>query len=269
MIPKPDQEAASALVAETEWRTMAELVEAYKSLQNEVGALRRDRNDVADAALQLARVICAKKSLLGLSDATNAELDALLASLEVEVAAMKKVPLAGTLTKSGLRRLMQHNRWDIIGAYFNFAPKFLTLPSNKPVFDWTSCPTAMTALLQQTTRREEIREKERIRRSQARPKRQLFYEQQNGECYYCGEPTEIADWTLDHKMPVSRGGKHRGNVVGCCQNCNKAKGNMTVAEFLATDFLTDSRRAILGANGAPAVSFQAAKQRHNERLRGA
>lgn len=184
------------------------------------------------------------------------------------VAASWKVPAPGTLTKSGLRRFIQHNRWDIIGAYFNFAPKFLQLPSRKPIFDWSSCPDAMADLLRTNTPKEMIREVERVRRgTTTNPHRLKTHEQQSGECYYCGEPTEMSDWTLDHKIPISSGGKHRNNRVGCCYNCNKAKGNMTVDEFLATDFLTDARRAVLGFAGAPAVSFQTAKQRHHERLR--
>lgn len=44
MIPKSAQQAAETAVAETEWHTLPELLEAYKSLQNELETLRKDRD---------------------------------------------------------------------------------------------------------------------------------------------------------------------------------------------------------------------------------
>lgn len=54
---------------------------------------------------------------------------------------------------------------------------------------------------------------------------------QNGLCAYCGcEMTREGDYqaldycTIDHVVPLSRGGKHdHGNMVLCCRSCNSKK----------------------------------------------
>ncbi|MDP3940643.1 MAG: HNH endonuclease [Deltaproteobacteria bacterium] len=40
--------------------------------------------------------------------------------------------------------------------------------------------------------------------------------------------------TRDHKWPLSRGGRHHGNIVLACGSCNQKKGDMTASEFIAT-----------------------------------
>lgn len=45
-------------------------------------------------------------------------------------------------------------------------------------------------------------------------------------CAYCGIEAEGEDVTLDHVIPVSRGGTDRmSNMVLCCAKCNTKKGN--------------------------------------------
>ena len=45
-----------------------------------------------------------------------------------------------------------------------------------------------------------------------------------GVCHYCGRPASPKDLTMDHVVPISRGGKStKGNVVPCCKECNTAK----------------------------------------------
>ena len=45
-------------------------------------------------------------------------------------------------------------------------------------------------------------------------------------CQYCGKQFPPAQLTLDHVIPVSRGGKTQwDNVVTACKKCNLAKGN--------------------------------------------
>lgn len=40
------------------------------------------------------------------------------------------------------------------------------------------------------------------------------------------------DFTIDHKLPRSRGGKDNpSNTVPCCLRCNNLKGDLTDAEF--------------------------------------
>ena len=52
-------------------------------------------------------------------------------------------------------------------------------------------------------------------------------------CYYCEQEFEPAVLTMDHKTPISRGGKTtKGNVVVCCKTCNSEKKYLTPAEMI-------------------------------------
>ena len=52
-----------------------------------------------------------------------------------------------------------------------------------------------------------------------------------GVCHYCGRKFPPEALTMDHVVPVARGGRStRGNVVPCCRACNAAKGVATPAE---------------------------------------
>jgi len=45
-----------------------------------------------------------------------------------------------------------------------------------------------------------------------------------GRCHYCGGTFRPSELTMDHVIPVARGGKSdRHNVVPCCKACNNAK----------------------------------------------
>jgi 5-methylcytosine-specific restriction endonuclease McrA len=53
-----------------------------------------------------------------------------------------------------------------------------------------------------------------------------------GVCNYCGRPTPPKELTMDHIVPVSRGGKStRGNVAPCCKECNTAKKQLLPMEW--------------------------------------
>lgn len=48
-------------------------------------------------------------------------------------------------------------------------------------------------------------------------------------CFYCGE---AKNQTLDHVIPVSRGGAHSiGNLVTACKSCNSSKRDRTIMEW--------------------------------------
>lgn len=52
-----------------------------------------------------------------------------------------------------------------------------------------------------------------------------------GVCHYCKKNVGAENLTLDHVVPVARGGKStRGNCVPCCQECNRSKKHYTPAE---------------------------------------
>src|SRR5246127_4222582 len=50
-------------------------------------------------------------------------------------------------------------------------------------------------------------------------------------CQYCGTVLPASELTLDHVMPRSRGGSSTWeNLVACCHECNRRKGNRTPTE---------------------------------------
>ena len=56
---------------------------------------------------------------------------------------------------------------------------------------------------------------------------------QRGVCGYCGRSVPPRTLTMDHVVPIARGGRStRGNVVAACKECNNRKKLMTPAEQL-------------------------------------
>ena len=54
-----------------------------------------------------------------------------------------------------------------------------------------------------------------------------------GSCHYCGKSFSAGDLTMDHIVPLSRGGKStKGNIVPCCKNCNSEKKYLTPADMI-------------------------------------
>ncbi len=73
------------------------------------------------------------------------------------------------------------------------------------------------------------REKARQLRKTAWWQRRL----QKGVCAYCGRQVGAKALTMDHVVPVARGGRSvRGNVVPSCKECNNRKKLLTPAEQL-------------------------------------
>ena len=55
-----------------------------------------------------------------------------------------------------------------------------------------------------------------------------------GVCHYCGRPTPPGALTMDHIVPISRGGRTtKGNVVPCCKECNNRKKQLLPMEWEA------------------------------------
>jgi len=53
-------------------------------------------------------------------------------------------------------------------------------------------------------------------------------------CVYCATHLDQHTATLDHVIPLARGGEHDpGNVVAACGPCNRLKGDMLPHEFFA------------------------------------
>ena len=56
---------------------------------------------------------------------------------------------------------------------------------------------------------------------------------EKGECHYCRKMFEKKDLTMDHIVPLSRGGKStKGNLVVACEPCNSDKKYYTAAELI-------------------------------------
>ena len=53
-----------------------------------------------------------------------------------------------------------------------------------------------------------------------------------GTCGYCGQPVPPKELTMDHIVPLARGGKStKGNVVPACKTCNNAKKQLLPMEW--------------------------------------
>jgi hypothetical protein len=54
----------------------------------------------------------------------------------------------------------------------------------------------------------------------------------SGRCHYCGAAVRPRDLTMDHKVPIVRGGRStRHNVVPCCKSCNDSKRYLLPSEW--------------------------------------
>ena len=55
-----------------------------------------------------------------------------------------------------------------------------------------------------------------------------------GQCYYCGLSIAAKELTMDHLVPIARGGRTtKGNVVPACKSCNNKKKQMLPMEWEA------------------------------------
>lgn len=61
-----------------------------------------------------------------------------------------------------------------------------------------------------------------------------------GHCHYCGAIFAPDELTMDHLVPISRGGKaSRNNVVTACKECNSRKKYLLPIEW--EEFLNQSK----------------------------
>ena len=82
-------------------------------------------------------------------------------------------------------------------------------------------------------------EHQKKEKAKARELRQgSWWKQQLGKgvCYHCGLHFKPADLTMDHLIPIARGGKSdKKNCVPSCKECNTKKGHRTRAEMALDD----------------------------------
>jgi CRISPR/Cas system Type II protein with McrA/HNH and RuvC-like nuclease domain len=56
---------------------------------------------------------------------------------------------------------------------------------------------------------------------------------QNGRCYYTGKVLTKKNVSIDHRQPLTKGGKHvMSNVALCVKEVNRMKGQLTELEFM-------------------------------------
>jgi len=87
------------------------------------------------------------------------------------------------------------------------------------------------AFVTDTVSEEELaKEKEKARR--LRRSQWWLNKIQRGVCYYCRREVGRRHLTMDHVVPLSRGGKSKkGNIVPACKECNSKKKYMLPLEW--------------------------------------
>lgn len=57
-----------------------------------------------------------------------------------------------------------------------------------------------------------------------------------GRCYYCGREVAPGELTMDHVVPLARGGhSSKNNLVPCCKECNNDKKSRLTLEWQSYD----------------------------------
>ena len=87
----------------------------------------------------------------------------------------------------------------------------------------------------------EVRGEERFRKEKAKGRKlrqsQWWKEKvSKGVCHYCAGEFIPVSLTMDHIVPIARGGRStKGNVVPACKKCNTTKKYYTSAEIILRD----------------------------------
>ena len=75
----------------------------------------------------------------------------------------------------------------------------------------------------------------RAERNKARELRRTRWWQQKtakGICWYCGQQVGFKNLTMDHVIPLTRGGRStKDNLVPCCKECNNQKKSLLPVEW--------------------------------------
>ncbi len=75
----------------------------------------------------------------------------------------------------------------------------------------------------------------RTERAKARELRKSRWWQQktaSGRCYYCSKKVAFRDISMDHLVPLARGGRStKNNLVPACKDCNNRKKSMMPLEW--------------------------------------
>lgn len=70
------------------------------------------------------------------------------------------------------------------------------------------------------------------RRKFSHEERLQIYNKFGGRCAYCGCDLDYEEMTIDHILPIYRGGtNYPANLNPCCKSCNRYKSSNTIEEF--------------------------------------
>lgn len=79
---------------------------------------------------------------------------------------------------------------------------------------------------------EEHQKREKSKARELRNSQWWKRKRSSGRCYYCGRIFKPADLTMDHQIPIARGGKStQGNLVPACKDCNNKKKYLLPSEW--------------------------------------
>ena len=74
--------------------------------------------------------------------------------------------------------------------------------------------------------------KEKMKARELRRTRWWREKLQKRLCEYCGKTFPLAELTMDHIVPLIRGGKSvKNNIAVCCKGCNNSKKYSLLAEW--------------------------------------
>lgn len=78
--------------------------------------------------------------------------------------------------------------------------------------------------------------RERAKVREAKKSRWWQQKTSSGLCHYCQKKFSFKELTMDHIVPLARGGTTTpGNVVPCCAECNKKKNVETPVDTLLSE----------------------------------
>lgn len=89
----------------------------------------------------------------------------------------------------------------------------------------------------------EFQKKERAKARELRASQ--WWRQKLGErlCHYCGQRFEKVELTMDHLVPIARGGRTtKSNVVVACKTCNSEKKYHTPAELRLMELAASGKK---------------------------
>lgn len=99
-------------------------------------------------------------------------------------------------------------------------------------------------------------------------KRIDVYSKNKGCCSICGEFVRPDEFTIDHIVPLSKGGSNDiSNLQCCCRRCNELKANMQKDDFFRTMRKVFFHQAQLAASSRAEKAFKALRSRINASCR--